>query len=249
MISTDVAPVVFDAVGKEFPNGVVALTDLSLTVRPGEFVSVVGPSGCGKSTLLQLAAGLTHPTSGYVEVPDALPGVVFQDANLLPWRSVHRNVELADALAGVPRGRRRQRAEAAIATVGLADFADQLPVRLSGGMRMRVAIARALVTDPGLLLFDEPFGALDEITRLTLQDELQRVVAARNAAAVFITHSVTEAVYLSTRVIVMSARPGRIVADIEVDAPRPRDHSFRYTPAFAELSARVSRALAEGQQA
>lgn len=243
---TDLGALVFAGVSKTFPTGATALDEIDLRVEPGEFLTVVGPSGCGKSTLLRLAAGLTRPSAGYVEVPNSTPGVVFQDANLLPWRSVLANVELADELDKIAKQPRRERARAALDAVGLSAFESYLPGRLSGGMRMRVSIARALVSQPAFLLFDEPFGALDEITRLALQDELARIVSERSVAALFITHSVTEAVYLGTRVAVMSARPGRIIADIPVGAAAPRAHDFRFTEQFTQTCAHVSDALAGG---
>ncbi|MFT3714838.1 MAG: ABC transporter ATP-binding protein [Gordonia sp. (in: high G+C Gram-positive bacteria)] len=238
----------FSGVGKQYATGAPVLDDIDLDVAPGEFVTVVGPSGCGKSTLLRLAAGLTAPSTGEIEVPSEAPGMVFQDASLLPWRSVLANVELTGEIDRQARDDRRRQATEALTTVGLAEFSDRLPARLSGGQRMRVSIARALVGDPGFLLFDEPFGALDEITRETLQDELARIVADTNVAALFITHSVPEAVYLGNRVVVMSAHPGRIVADVTVDAPTPREHDFRFTAHYADVCGQVSNALAEGHR-
>ncbi|RKN36981.1 ABC transporter ATP-binding protein [Streptomyces hoynatensis] len=239
----------FEGVGKRFPNGTSALEGVHLSVAAGEFVSVVGPSGCGKSTLLRLAAGLDAPTGGRVTglaASGESVGFVFQDPTLLPWRSVQANVELPAELAGVGRAERRERAREVLALVGLDGFAKQLPGQLSGGMRMRVSLARALMGRPSLFLFDEPFGALDEITRLRMQEELQRVLAERGFTALFITHSVTEAVFLSHRVVVMSARPGRVTAAFDVPFDHPRPAELRYEPAFARIAGEVSAALRGG---
>ncbi|WP_433283742.1 ABC transporter ATP-binding protein [Pseudonocardia sp. CA-142604] len=234
-----------DRVTKTFPTGTVALTDVSLTIAPGELVTVVGPSGCGKSTLLRLASGLEQETSGSVEVAAASTSYVFQDATLLEWRTALRNVELVGELRGVPREERRARAQEVLDLVGLRGFEKQHPRQLSGGMRMRVSLARALVAEPELALFDEPFGALDEITRLQMQTELQKIFRLKRFAGLFITHSVSEAVYLSTRVLVMSGRPGRIVAEVAVPWEYPRPPELRYEPEFAEITGRVSAALGE----
>ncbi|GAA3081769.1 ABC transporter ATP-binding protein [Pseudonocardia yunnanensis] len=234
-----------DRVTKTFPTGTVALTDVSLTIAPGELVTVVGPSGCGKSTLLRLASGLEQETSGSVEVTAASTSYVFQDATLLEWRTALRNVELVGELRGVPREERRARAQEVLDLVGLRGFETQHPRQLSGGMRMRVSLARALVAEPELALFDEPFGALDEITRLQMQTELQKIFRLKRFAGLFITHSVSEAVYLSTRVLVMSGRPGRIVAEVAVPWEYPRPPELRYEPEFAEITGRVSAALGE----
>jgi NitT/TauT family transport system ATP-binding protein len=208
-------------------------------------VTVVGPSGCVKSTLLRLASGLEQVTEGRISVEAASTSYVFQDATLLEWRSALRNVELVGELRKVPRQERRRRAQEALDLVGLSGFEAQHPRRLSGGMRMRVSLARALVADPQLALFDEPFGALDEITRLQMQTELQKLFELKRFAGLFITHSVSEAVYLSTRVLVMSGRPGRIVAEIPVPFAYPRPPELRYAPEFAALTGRVSAALGE----
>ncbi|MBA3905367.1 MAG: ABC transporter ATP-binding protein [Pseudonocardiales bacterium] len=234
-----------DGVGKRFATGTLALTDVSLSLRPGDFVSVVGPSGCGKSTLLRLAAGLETATTGSIAVNATATSYVFQDPTLLEWRSAARNVELVQELRGVSREARHSRAQEMLDLVGLTGFERQHPRELSGGMRMRVSIARALVAEPDLALFDEPFGALDEITRLQMQTELQKIFVLKSFAGLFITHSVSEAVYLSTRVLVMSGRPGRIVADIAVPWAYPREPSLRYDPEFATLTGRVSQALGE----
>ncbi|WP_442943014.1 ABC transporter ATP-binding protein [Nocardia sp. NBC_01503] len=239
----------FSGIGKRYAdtgsNAVVALTDIDLAVRRGEFVAVVGPSGCGKSTLLRLAAGLEPPTSGSIAVQTDSVGFIFQEATLLPWRKVRRNVELSAELRGIDRTARRERATRALAAVGLADFAGKLPGQLSGGMRMRVSLARALTLEPELMLLDEPFGALDEITRLSMQEELLRLYRDNAFTALFITHSVSEAVFLAGRVVVMSARPGRVHEVIDIDLPYPRDRELRFEPAFTELVSRVSRSLKE----
>jgi NitT/TauT family transport system ATP-binding protein len=236
---------VLDGVGMRFPTGTVALTDVGLSLRPGDFVSVVGPSGCGKSTLLRLASGLETATSGSITVTATATSYVFQDPTLLEWRTAARNVELVQELRGASREVRRVRAQEMLDLVGLTGFERQHPRALSGGMRMRVSIARALVAEPDLALFDEPFGALDEITRLQMQTELQKLFVLKRFAGLFITHSVSEAVYLSTRVLVMSGRPGRIVADIAVPWDFPREPSLRYNPDFATLTGRVSQALGD----
>ncbi|MEO3750946.1 ABC transporter ATP-binding protein [Streptomyces sp. B6B3] len=239
----------FDGVHKTFPNGTTALADVNLSVAAGEFVAVVGPSGCGKSTLLRLASNLDPVTSGTVQTPhgDSL-GYVFQDPTLLPWRRVLGNVELPAELAGVPKPERRARAREALRLVGLEGAEKQLPRQLSGGMRMRVSLARALTMRPALFLFDEPFGALDEITRLRMQEELQRILTEQRFAGLFITHSVTEACFLASRVVVMSARPGRIIATFDVPFPHPRPAELRYDPDFAKIAGEVSAALRGGNQ-
>lgn len=236
----------FRDVEMTFPNGVVALHDVDLTVTRGEFVTVVGPSGCGKSTLLRIASGLERNSRGAASTSTSRIGYVFQDATLLQWRSVQRNVELLAELHRVPTAERAAKAREAIDLVGLTGFEKSLPKQLSGGMRMRTSLARSLTLDPELFLFDEPFGALDEITRERLNDELLRLFVEKRFAGLFITHSVSEAVYLSTRVIVMSGRPGTIVSEFAVPFPMPRDPDIRFTPAFAELVGEVSHALREG---
>ena len=227
----------------------MALADVDLRIASGEFVSLLGPSGCGKSTVLRLLSGLDVPTSGTItrDLPgDAVPGYVFQDAALMPWASVRRNVELPLLLRGDPAAQRRERVDAALRAVGLGDSADAVPRELSGGMRMRASLARALVTSPRLWLLDEPFGALDEITRFALNQTLLSLCqpggGAAPATAVFVTHSVYEAVFLSQRVVVM-ARPGRVVGEVAIDLPYPRHASLRTTPQFATLCARVSDTL------
>jgi NitT/TauT family transport system ATP-binding protein len=228
-----------------FPNGTVALRDVELTVSRGEFVTVVGPSGCGKSTLLRIASGLERASNGTAVVRTEHVGYVFQDATLLPWRTVTKNVELLAELKGVPSVERAEKAAKVIDLVGLSGFENNLPRQLSGGMKMRTSVARSLTMDPELFLFDEPFGALDEITRERLNDELLRLFVEQSFAGLFITHSVSEAVYLSTKVAVMSGRPGTIVATFDIPFPMPRDPDIRFTPEFAELVGKVSHALRE----
>jgi NitT/TauT family transport system ATP-binding protein len=235
----------FRDVSKIFGTGTRALAGVSLGLAPGDFVSVVGPSGCGKSTLLRLASGLSRPTGGDILADSTKIGYVFQDPTLLEWRSAAANVELVGELAGLSRAERKRRAAAALELVGLAGFERHLPAQLSGGMRMRVSLARALLLAPEIFLFDEPFGALDEITRLRMQDELQRLARAQGFTGLFITHSVTEAVYLSARVAVMSPRPGRIVREIAVPFSFPRSPEIRYDPVFARVAGEVSAALSE----
>jgi NitT/TauT family transport system ATP-binding protein len=226
-----------------YPDGTEAISHVSLDVEPGEFVTIVGPSGCGKSTLLRIASGLLEPTVGTCNVDHDDVGYIFQDATLLPWRTVRRNVELLLELNGVPKAERKQLAQKNIDLVGLTGFEEHYPKRLSGGMKMRASLARSLACNPKVFLFDEPFGALDEITRERLQDELLSLFVSEGFAGLFITHSIQEACFLSTRVLVMSARPGRIVEEFEVPFEYPRKHDIRYDPEFAELNGRVSAAL------
>ena len=241
-------------VGKTFANGVVALAGLDLDVRDGEFLSLLGPSGCGKSTALRMIAGLSRPSVGSIAWRDGVMpqvGFVFQEPTLMPWANVARNVWLPLRLAGVGEREAQPRVAAALEGVGLAQFSDAYPRELSGGMRMRVSIARALVTRPPLLLMDEPFAALDEITRFKLNDDLLALARQLKTTIVFVTHSVFESVYLSSRIAVFSARPGRVVETIEVDGPVRRDAAFRLTPRFAESCRRASDALdrASGREA
>jgi NitT/TauT family transport system ATP-binding protein len=236
----------FRNVEMTFPNGTVALRGVDLTVKRGEFVTVVGPSGCGKSTLLRIASGLESASDGTATLATNRIGYVFQDATLLPWRTVLANVELLAELQWMTIAERRAKALKAIELVGLSGFEKNLPRQLSGGMRMRTSLARSLTLDPELFLFDEPFGALDEITRERLNDELLKLFAEQQFAGLFITHSVSEAVYLSTKVVVMSGRPGSIVDTFDVPFPMPRDPDIRFTPEFGELVGQVSHALREG---
>ena len=232
------APVVSAAgVAMTYRGGTRALEPVDLAVREGEFVTLLGPSGCGKSTLLRILAGLAAPTAGGVawweggidRVGEAgrKLSFVFQDPTLMPWTSVAANVRLPLDLAGCSRVESDRRVAAALELVGLEGFASSYPRELSGGMQMRVSIARALVTEPNLLLMDEPFGALDEITRARLDADLLRLWSRRRLTVVFVTHSLYEAVFLSTRVVVLSARPGRVVGEVAIDEPFPRDESFR----------------------
>jgi NitT/TauT family transport system ATP-binding protein len=241
--STATGFVSFDQIGMVFPDGTEAIADVSFRVTNGEFVTVVGPSGCGKSTLLKIASGLLEPTRGTVEIDRDRLGYVFQDPTLLPWRTVQQNVELLPELHGVPKAERVEAATRAIVTVGLEGFERHYPKALSGGMRMRCSLARTLTLNPPLFLFDEPFGAVDEITREHLNEETQRLFLSEGFAGLFITHSISEAVFLSTRVLVMSARPGRIVAEFAVPFGYPRQPDLRFEPEFAKLSGEISHAL------
>ena len=238
-----------EQVHKTFADGTAALEGLDLAVAPGEFVALLGPSGCGKSTALRLIAGLADPTAGTIaRRPPARPGFVFQDPTLMPWRTVRANVRLPLQMAGTPRAEADSRATAALARVGLAGFETAYPRQLSGGMKMRVSIARALVTAPALLLLDEPFAALDEITRPALNDDLLTLWSAERLAVLFVTHSIFESVYLATRVLVMSRRPGRIIADIPINAPT-RGETFRTSAEYGALCRTVSAALREAMAA
>jgi NitT/TauT family transport system ATP-binding protein len=235
---------------KIFSNGVTALAGFDLDVFPGEFVSLLGPSGCGKSTVLRLIADLAQPTDGSVTWPGSTDddhrgeiGFVFQDPTLMPWANVADNVWLPLRLRGVSKRDARDRIAESLALVGLSDFAKAYPRELSGGMRMRVSIARALSLKPRLLLMDEPFAALDEIARFRLNDDLLRLQGDLRCTIVFVTHSVYESAYLSSRIAVMSSRPGRVVADIRGEAPGPRSKEFRTSARYAELCAQISQVL------
>ena len=229
--------------GVQFPDGTTALRDVNLNVSRGEFVAIVGPSGCGKSTMLRVVAGLQMPSAGVVDIGDDSVSFVFQDPTLLPWLSVIGNVELPLRIAGTDKNEIRSRATATLGEVGLADSLEKLPRQLSGGMRMRASVARALVTEPRLFLFDEPFAAVDEIKREHLNDMLLRIHAQRDFSALFVTHSVSEAVYLADRVIVLSGAPGRMVAEVGIDLPRPRPDDVRFDASFTRLCRTVSDAL------
>jgi NitT/TauT family transport system ATP-binding protein len=242
------------SVSKVFSNGTLALKDMNLDVGEGEFISLLGPSGCGKSTALRIIAGLGEPTSGTIEWPladsrgaaghpDREIGFVFQEPTLMPWATVAANVWLPLRLKGVSRRAAGDRIMKTLKMVGLESFADAYPRELSGGMKMRVSIARALITQPKLLLMDEPFAALDEITRFRLNNDLLHLWEKFGWTVIFVTHSVFESVYLSERIVVMAARPGRVFRDMEVDAPYPREEEFRTSAAYNENCRRVSDAL------
>ena len=236
---------------KVYDNGVTALGPLDLDVAKGEFVSLLGPSGCGKSTALRLIAGLSPPSSGEVSVSDSSGGThgrhsigfVFQEPTLMPWASVRENVGLPLKLSHVPEQGADARIREALDQVGLAEFADAYPRELSGGMKMRVSLARALVTDPDILLMDEPFAALDEITRFRLNNDLLALWRNLRKTVIFVTHSVFESVYLSQRVIVMTSRPGRISSEFRIDTPEPRVEDFRMSAGYAAYCREVSKAL------
>ncbi len=241
-------------VEKRFANAVTALEGLNMQVRQGEFLSLLGPSGCGKSTALRLIAGLSEPTSGRIDwqagaVARPSIGFVFQEPTLMPWASVFGNVYLPLRLAGTSLKAATPAIEEALEMVGLSAFRDAYPRELSGGMKMRVSIARALVTRPSLLLMDEPFAALDEITRFKLNNDLLEVWRRLGCTIVFVTHSVFESVYLSSRILVFRARPGRIAAELEIDPNLPRDEAFRTSPEYAGLCREASLALARAMEA
>jgi NitT/TauT family transport system ATP-binding protein len=244
-------------------GGVLALRDATLAVGRGEFAAVVGPSGCGKSTLMKLVTGLVRPSAGRIAVdgkpvagPVKLAGMAFQNPNLLPWRTVLDNVLLPLEIVEPYRGRfraeraqNRAHAEELLAMVGLEGFERAYPRELSGGMKMRVSIARALVTHPRLLLLDEPFASLDEITRFKLDNDLLALWSSQRWTVVFVTHSVYESVYLSTRIALMTARPGRTASDVAIEAPTPRDEAFRTSPLYNDYCRLVSGRLAEATRA
>ncbi len=245
------APIVkFTGVRKRYGAGPLVLDDFALHVAPGDFISLIGPSGCGKSTVLKLVAGLNPVTEGTLEVLGVGPkqardrqAFIFQDATLLPWLTAQGNAELLLRLRGVAAAERRARAAEALARVGLEQYAGYYPRQLSGGMKMRVSIARALTLEPRLLLLDEPFGALDEMTRNRLNEELLGLRERLGFAALFVTHSVSEAVFLSNRIVVMAAQPGRTHAEIAVPFPYPRNAALREVPAYQAKVTEVSRAL------
>ncbi len=240
-------------ISKVYSNGTVALRNLNLDVEQNEFVSLLGPSGCGKSTALRLVAGLGGFTRGAIDWPTSTydaygkpereVGFVFQEATLMPWATVFDNVYLPLRLKNMNRKAVTERVKSVLELVGLDKFADSYPRELSGGMKMRVSIARALVTQPKLLLMDEPFAALDEITRTKLSNDLLDIWRKAQCTVMFVTHSVFESVYLSTRIVVMAARPGRIVGELPIDEPYPRDPSFRMTPRYSAHCREVSSLL------
>ena len=247
--------VVMDKVSKIFSNGTLALSDMSLTVESGEFISLLGPSGCGKSTALRIIAGLGGASGGTIDWPSSrvnskgLPegdvGFVFQEPTLLPWKTVFGNVHLPLKLRGVSKVAAYDQIMGTLATVGLQDFADAYPRELSGGMKMRVSIARALVTKPKLLLMDEPFAALDEITRQKLNDDVLRLWKNTGITVIFVTHSVYESAYLSNRIVLMKARPGRVHADFPLDTSGERDLLYRSSEEYRQVCEKVSRSLIE----
>ncbi len=256
----DNAPLITSrGVQKTYANGTVALADISFDVHEGQFVSLVGPSGCGKSTLLRVVAGLGPITGGELLVEGLPPrqarqdradtAFVFQDPTLMPWRHVLGNVELPLELRGASTSQRRATAMQALETVGLADVAKAYPRELSGGMRMRVSLARALAAHPRLLLMDEPFGALDEISRQRLNGELLRICALAGWTVLFVTHNVFEAVFLSSRILVMSPRPGRIIQEVPVDLPYPRLPAIRTNPEYTRIIGQVIRLLGSTSEA
>lgn len=236
------------AVGKSFSNGVTALRDVDMTIRDGDFLSLLGPSGCGKSTALRLIAGLSTPTSGVLDWHGGRKGgsdvgFVFQEPTLLPWASVFDNVWLPLRLRGMSRAQAAPAVNEMLERVHLTGFENAVPRELSGGMKMRVSIARGLVTKPRLLLMDEPFAALDEITRFRLNNDLLDLWQDERFTVIFVTHSVFESVFLSNRIVVMAARPGRVFEEFDVDAPYPRNETFRTSPDYASLCRRASDVL------
>jgi len=233
-----------EAVGLTYPDGTEALRNTNVSVASGEFVSIVGPSGCGKSTLLRIASGLIAPTCGSTNRTGTVQ-FVFQDSTLLPWRSVRRNVSLNLELQKAGKSETEKRTNSALELVGLLDSAEKLPRQLSGGMKMRTSLARSLVCEPDLYLFDEPFAALDEFSRERLNVELLAMLSTRNAASLFVTHSIAEAVFLSHRVLVMSPRPGTIVQEFVIPFGPDRQQDLRYSPEFARLSGEIAQSLRE----
>lgn len=236
-------------VGKTFESGVVALDGLNLDIAEGEFVSLLGPSGCGKSTALRIIAGLSEASDGLVTAPRENVGFVFQDPTLLPWATVASNVLLPFKLGAAGGADAPKAVTRALAHVGLTEFADAYPRELSGGMRMRASIARALATEPRLLLMDEPFAALDEITRFKLNNDLLNVWQELRRTVIFVTHSVFESVYLSQRILVMTSRPGRVFAEVDIPVPYPRDERFRTSAEYAGFCRQVSEALGQAMGA
>jgi NitT/TauT family transport system ATP-binding protein len=257
--STADPPVVtLNGIAKHYADGTLALDEFDLAIRSGEFLSLLGPSGCGKSTALRLIAGLGEPTRGRISWNGDKPGArrngldigfVFQEPTLMPWATVSKNVALPLALRGIDAAAASRRVSEALEQVGLSEFRDAYPRQLSGGMKMRVSIARALVTDPPLLLMDEPFAALDEITRFKLNNDLLRLWREVGHTVIFVTHSVFESVYLSNRIVVMSPRPGRVFAEVAVEAPYPRDEGFRTSAEYLDYCRTTSQALSRAMAA
>ena len=253
MSANSLVPLIeMSGVSKQFGAGPLVLQSINLIVPKHEFIGIIGPSGCGKSTILKLISGLTAPTGGTIRVEGMTPrnareivSYVFQDATLLPWRTVRSNVSLSLELEGVAEDRRQKKVTELLELVGLKHVADSYPRELSGGMKMRVSIARALTTNPRLILMDEPFAALDEMSRDRLNEEILRLRAEQGWTAVFVTHSVTEAVFLSDRIVVLAPNPGRIFADFAVELPSPRKAVIRTSPEFDAVVARVSHSLRE----
>lgn len=252
---TDVAAVRFDGISKRFGNAPEVLSKITLTVNEGDFVSFIGPSGCGKSTLLRLVSGLTDPSAGQVIVAGGTPAGargriahIFQDATLLPWLTVWRNIETPLQIKGMPAAKRKHVVERMLRLVRLGDVAGSYPRQLSGGMRMRVSVARALGQTPDILLLDEPFGALDEMTRNHLNEELLALRTNQEWTAFFVTHSVAEAVFLSNRIVVLNTGPGRIIAEVPVPFAYPRTTELRDTPEYLALVVMVSRLLRSAER-
>jgi NitT/TauT family transport system ATP-binding protein len=242
-----VTHIVLDRITKRFANGFVALENFSLSLQPGEFVSLIGPSGCGKSTVLSLVAGLSQPSTGQISWPDGgrdQIGFVFQEPTLMPWATVRDNVALPLTLDGKPAY-----VDEALAKVGLTGFGDSYPRQLSGGMKMRASIARAMAMRPSLLLLDEPFAALDEITRFDLIEQLLALWQEQRFSVLFVTHSITESVFMSQRVVVMAPRPGRVTAEIRIDEPAPRQPEFRSRPSYAAWCGELLDALRHAKAA
>lgn len=251
---TDTAMIRMEGVHKRFANGTVAVRDMSIAIEPGQFVSFLGPSGCGKSTALRMIAGLLSSSAGNITVnghpagkggDGSDVGFVFQEATLMPWATVFDNVYLPLRLAGLSQSKARPQVEEALAMVGLSNFTGSFPRELSGGMKMRVSIARAMVTRPTLLLMDEPFAALDEMTRFKLNNDVLKLWEDHKLTVIFVTHSIFESVYLSNRVLVMAARPGRVVDDIALPGGYPRTDEYRTSGEFAENTRIVTQALKE----
>jgi NitT/TauT family transport system ATP-binding protein len=237
-----------DSLEVEFSDGTVALHDVAIALKPGEFVSIVGPSGCGKSTLLRVLAGLQEPSRGHVDTSGGHVSFVFQDPTLLPWLTAIANVQLPLRIAGVDVDTSAARARDALDVVGLRGHEHKLPKQLSGGMRMRVSVARALVTNPATFLFDEPFAAVDEIKREALNEMLLNIHQQQHFSAAFVTHSVSEAVFLADRVVVLSRGPGTIIAEIPVSLERPRHREQRFSPVFIDICRHVSEVLRQSEE-